>query len=132
MVSVKLATPGFELRNCTPTIAFATDELRSCGQQLAIQEELELIEEFNRMRPYAAHLPGNVPTYSVRIQADRRNLAAVLNADDVGAITRGHVALHIEVLIGLSFEGRILQWNLSGLGSRRGQQRISYQHGPYA
>jgi hypothetical protein len=47
-----------------------------------------------------------VPAYSIRIQTDRRNLAAVLNADNVGAITRGHVALHIEVLIGLPFEGR--------------------------
>ena len=108
MVSVKLATPGFELRNCTPTIAFATDELRSCGQQLAIQEELELIEEFNRVRPYAAHLPGNVPAYSIRVQADSRNLAAVLDADDVGAITRGHVTLLFQILIGLPFERRIL------------------------
>ena len=47
------------------------------------------------MRPHAAHLPGNVPAYSIRIQADIRNLAAVLDADDVGAITRGHVTLHI-------------------------------------
>jgi hypothetical protein len=66
------------------------------------------MEELNRVCPDAAHLPFNVPAYSIRIQADRRNLAAVLNADDVGAITRGHVTLHIQVLIGLPFERRIL------------------------
>ena len=83
------------------------------------------------MRPYAAHLPGNVPAYSIRIQADSRNLAAVLHADDVGAITRGYVTLHIQVLVGLPFKRLIFQWNLSGRGGRRGQQRTSYQYGPY-
>ena len=60
------------------------------------------------MRPYAAHLPGNVPAYSIWVEADSRNLAAVLDADDVGAITRGYVALHVEVLIVLPFERLIL------------------------
>jgi hypothetical protein len=90
------------------------------------------MEEFNRVRPYSTHLPFNVPAYSIRIQADRRNLAAVLDANDVGAITGGHVTLHVQILIGLPFERLILQWNVSGPGGRRGQQRTSYQHGPYA
>ena len=90
------------------------------------------MDELNRVRPDAAHLPLNVPAYSIRIQADIRNQAAVLDADDVGAITCGHVTLHIQVFIGLPFEGLILQWNLPGRGGRRGQQRTGYQHGPYA
>jgi len=90
------------------------------------------MEELNRVRPHAAHLPGNVPAYSFRIKADIRNQAAVLDADDVGAITCGNITLHIQIFAGLPFEGLILQWNLSGLGSRNGQQRTSYQHGPYA
>jgi hypothetical protein len=73
-----------------------------------------------------------VPAYSIWIQADSRNLAAVLDADDVGAITCGHLTLHIQVFVGLPFEGCILQRNLAGPGARRGQQRTSYQHGPYA
>ena len=44
---------------------------RSWGQRLVIQKELKLMEELNRVRPDAAHLPGNVPTYSIRIQARR-------------------------------------------------------------
>jgi len=90
------------------------------------------MEELNRVRPHAAHLPFNVPAYSIRIQADIRNQAAVLDADDVGAITRGHVTLHLQVFVRLPFQGRILQRNLSGPGGRRRQQRTSYQHGPYA
>jgi hypothetical protein len=39
---------------------------------------------------------------------DGRNLAAVLDADDVGAITRGDVTLHVQVLIVLPFERLIL------------------------
>jgi hypothetical protein len=84
------------------------------------------------VRPDAAHLPGNVPTYSIRIRVDMRNQAAVLDSDDVGAITRGHVALHTQVFVGLPFEGLIFQRNPSGLEGWRGQQRTSYQHGPYA
>ena len=90
------------------------------------------MEEFNRVRPHAAHLPGNVPAYAIRIQDESRNQTAVLDADDVGAITCGHVTLHVQVFGSLSFEGRILQWDLSGRGGRRGQQRTGYQRGPYA
>ncbi len=65
------------------------------------------------MCPDAAHLSGNVPAYSIRIEANSRNLAAVLDADDVGAIARSDVTLHIQVFVGLPFEGCILQRNLA-------------------
>ena len=92
------------------------------------------MDELDRVRPHAAHLPGNVPAYSTvrRVQNDTRNQTAVLDANDVGAITRGNIALQVQVYCILPLERRALHWDLSGPRIWRGDEGASYKHGPYA